>query len=668
MLWTGVQQDLKIFLLAPLMCAVFRAIFLRVYGPKEWTAEEKAALPECFRYAFWWGLDFNAYVFLASFLLVSLPAAFLPAYAAAADMVRTGLVTLYLFILYLAFIGKMIFYYHFHDTFNQTLRLGRHADKMNFVDIFFHQNHGALVLLSFIPYVALTLALASVVLSLPSLAAPALTGMAGTAGTVFLVLASVAFFYWLRYGGTFRHRLKPEWDEVPLIVKRDTLLGVAVRDDLVALELVFKLPIKAALEHSEEETRAALKPIYSGTLDKSLWANFRHEAKGPLLKARHIFYLLGESYTQELLEPEWRRLGLMEESHRLRAEAGVVALNNILSAGMISSTSLASQLTGVYDADFELNENKDFWERRPPTAMAAQLNLLGYRTAFWYGGGLSWGSLSHFIPACGFDEAYGGPEICPKDAPRTWLGIYDHLFLEEVARRIKAADDGLPQFHFVYTTSNHGPYNMPMRELGFKEEEVLRDAPTVFHELGGMLRRKLGGIWYSDSSLIKFMRQMRELYPDALFIVTGDHAGGLIESNLGFEGGLRPSPEMTLRESLLPACELYHRDLRPEMLKARIGSHMHLMPTIMELIAPKGFNYYSLEPPLTREIEHAVTPYCCLTEDGIGDYRSKIYEPMGTISVPQPKEHEKEILTEERDARIELTALLVRHPELMEKA
>lgn len=77
------------------------------------------------------------------------------------------------------------------------------------------------------------------------------------------------------------------------------------------------------------------------------------------------------------------------------------------------------------------------------------------------------------MPAVGFDRSFGGPDICGKDAPKTWLGVYDHLFLGEVAKRIEAENFDQPEFHFVYTTSNHGPYLLPFKEYGFDIDRLM---------------------------------------------------------------------------------------------------------------------------------------------------------------------------------------------------
>jgi phosphoglycerol transferase MdoB-like AlkP superfamily enzyme len=95
--------------------------------------------------------------------------------------------------------------------------------------------------------------------------------------------------------------------------------------------------------------------------------------------------------------------------------------------------------------------------------MPLQMKKLGYRTEFWYGGGLTHGSMQHFVPKTGFDVCHAGPDFCGKDAPQTWLGVYDHVFLEKAAEVIAQSGEE-PTFHFLYTTSNHGPWNMPFDE------------------------------------------------------------------------------------------------------------------------------------------------------------------------------------------------------------
>lgn len=117
--FAGMQQDIKLAVLPPLLCAVFRAIFIYVYGPP--SSRDGRRLYHCFRYGFWWGMDWNAYVYLFTLALVTLPGAFLPGYFSVGDTVRLAGVAVYAAVLYAAFAGRMIFYYHFHDIYNRTL-------------------------------------------------------------------------------------------------------------------------------------------------------------------------------------------------------------------------------------------------------------------------------------------------------------------------------------------------------------------------------------------------------------------------------------------------------------------------------------------------------------------------------------------------------------------
>ena len=150
--FAGVQQDFKLAIWPPILCALFRLAFILIYREKKTPIGEWKKWITCFRYGFWWGMDFNAYVYLIPLVLVTLPGAFFMPYFMIGDSVREVALLAYCTVLYIAFIGRLIFYYHFHDIYNHLLLLGRHADKKNFIDIFFNQNHGIWLLLSYIPY------------------------------------------------------------------------------------------------------------------------------------------------------------------------------------------------------------------------------------------------------------------------------------------------------------------------------------------------------------------------------------------------------------------------------------------------------------------------------------------------------------------------------------
>ena len=655
----GMQQDLKIFLLPPVICAVFRLIFILVYRPKKSPVGEWRKWITCFRYGFWWGMDFNAYAFLIPLVFVSMPAAFFPAYFAVGDTVRMALFLAYAAVLYTAFIGKMVFYAHFHDTFNQTIWLGRNADKRNFADIFFHQNHGAWLLLGYLPYLTCCYFAGNAVLSLPSAAYPTVSEGAGQYVVNALVfIGAILLFYWLRYGGTLRHRKKPEWDEVPPLVREDIFMGKATMDDLIALKMVRKRPVNEALKHSDEMSRSRIAAILPAGASCSAdpITSFRRIASGARIeKPQHIFFLVGESYTQALFDAPFAGLRLMRAGAAFRACPHTISINNFLSGGQNSRPSIVSMVLGIYDAELELNENASFWTGTLPTSLPLQMKRLGYRTSYWYGGSLSKGCFTKFLPAAGVDAHYSADEICGADAPQTWIGVHDHIFLTEAARRIRAEGDA-PSFHFVYTTSNHGPYLLPLKDYGFDPTQMKGNA---------LKRRGLACAAYADDALCRFIAQMQAAYPDSLFVVTGDHAGGILP--LG--NGELERTEPLLREQIMPAFSMHHPALTAEHLAHNtIGGHMNILPTLIELIAPKGFPYYAIDKPLTKSLERVVTPYAWLTQTRVGRYRDRTAQELTVTAGELPWLLDTEAFAQERDGYCALTAYYVRHPELMMKS
>ncbi len=70
-----------------------------------------------------------------------------------------------------------------------------------------------------------------------------------------------------------RHRLKPEWDEVPLIVKEDAFLGTATIDDLIALKMVWKRPVNEMLSKTNRLVHLLRAAIYLAALFLVFYAN-----------------------------------------------------------------------------------------------------------------------------------------------------------------------------------------------------------------------------------------------------------------------------------------------------------------------------------------------------------------------------------------------------------
>lgn len=338
-------------------------------------------------------------------------------------------------------------------------------------------------------------------------------------------------------------------------------------------------------------------------------------------------------------------------------------LPTALSAGIISRPSLVGIMEGIFDGRLELNEKEPFWNGTLPTSLPLQLKKLGYTSTYWYGGNVTNGNFNRFAPAVGFDKVMTATDFCPPDSPKTWVGIYDNIFLEHAANLISEQSSGGPEFHMLYTTSFHPPYKINLKKYGYDTEKVMPQAPN---DIKGStaLQKTLGTFWFADQAVGKFIDDMRTKYPDCLFIVTGDHAVGLSK----LENTSLAPRKFDLRERHSPVLMFNHKDLKQDFFAGNtIGGHMNIMPTLMELIAPRDYEYYSLFPSLTEPLDHLVTPYHWLSKDIFGSYRDGSYQQMDAKNenhelkeMPDPIPYK-----DEKEGWLDITRYLLRHPELL---
>ena len=214
---------------------------------------------------------------------------------------------------------------------------------------------------------------------------------------------------------------------------------------------------------------------------------------------------------------------------------------------------------------------------------------------------------------------YSGFDITPSDTPYTWLGVYDHLFFEGIQKKLLEKNQDTFEFHFIYTTSNHAPYTIPVEKYGFEKEKFIKVLPTHIQKY----INDIGTYAYCDYYLSEFVHYIQETFEDSLVMVTGDHTRRL------------PMPCQsankvhTLREDISTAFYMSHKDFDKGLLKStRIGTHMNILPTIMELVAPKNHEYVSLFPSLFEPQELIVTPYHWITNRHIGFFKDQRVETL----------------------------------------
>ena len=300
-------------------------------------------------------------------------------------------------------------------------------------------------------------------------------------------------------------------------------------------------------------------------------------ARGPKkLPPRHIFIIVGESYDAWPLLDKYNSLGLMENLKHL-ADNGL-SVNNFLPGSAGTMGSLSTIITGLPDAG--VNTNYQLTAKKPyPSALSETFKRLGYKTRFFYGGYATWQRIADFSRAQGFEEIYHAAHIGNWSSTNEW-GVDDEYLYRFI---VETVTDDTPSLNLILTTSYHPPYDIDLESRGFPLKKIPEDIVPLWDDTVDL--RILGHLWYSDECIGDFVNTMENEVSLPLFVITGDHFGRkFINSRPGF-----------YEKSAVPFV-LYGKEVLQGITlpKNAAGSHIDIMPTLVELTAPSGFKYYRL--------------------------------------------------------------------------
>ncbi|HUU45579.1 MAG TPA: sulfatase-like hydrolase/transferase [Acidobacteriota bacterium] len=292
--------------------------------------------------------------------------------------------------------------------------------------------------------------------------------------------------------------------------------------------------------------------------------------------ARHIFVIIGEAYDTWPMLDEYASLRLTESLKAL-GDSGVF-VRQFLPAATRTMWSLAPIFTGLANAGVYVNYQPS--GRTPfPSSAAATFQRLGYRTRLFYGGYLTWQRIGEFAEAQGFEETYGAAHIGLWTSNNTW-GVDDEYVYDFVMRTVQ---DDTPSFNVILTTTYHLPYDIDVWAKGYPVRTVPDDLESVWD--GSVELKWLGHLWYADHYLGAFIRQTTARLPASVFAATGDHASHL------FVNARRPFYEKASVPLVLYGPEVLG-GFKPS--RELVGSHLDIVPTLIELAAPKGFAYHAI--------------------------------------------------------------------------
>lgn len=338
----------------------------------------------------------------------------------------------------------------------------------------------------------------------------------------------------------------------------------------VAVEEFFKLP----LNHQKQ-------------YDLSKLLEQTSDSKDGVPKINYIFYIIAESLGNYAFDPIYDEIGLVSGMKGLVDGENGFQIPYFFENAHGTIWSLESQISGLYYTGIRLSFKSALLQEMP-TAPAGNLKRAGYLTRFYYGGGENWQNLDAFTKSQGFDEHYGtgamegfAMQNYPKPYRNVW-GVWDNILFDYIATN--SAQTQKPTFNMIMTTSFHGPNDLPwefVEKIGGNRQKLqsfIDKHPGLNWQFN-----ELSILWWFDKEVARFIKEFSKEHPDSLFIITGDH------SHYSFAKTYQSSREVPMI--------IYSPKLKIKPI-SEIGVHLDITPTIINLVAPKGFVYHSFGKPL----------------------------------------------------------------------
>jgi len=415
------------------------------------------------------------------------------------------------------------------------------------------------------------------------------------------------------FGGSWGWETALEWENVG--VTNDSFMNEAVLDDYQAIYRGYRMNNRLLACNGLNFTAAQIQGLaaeLSGREGSScnLEDYLRRQAQGAqLVKPQQIFLIISESYANWPLLDKYRDLHIADGMKELIAAPDSDYCGTMLPNGGSTISALTGVTTGLADANLYLTTMPESFAGPYLTALAPQLQRLGYTANFWYAGPASWERIGSFTQAQGFQHFYGRGDM-PDSAGGSVWGCDDEYLYAELLKRLPAEQ---ASFNVILNVSNHSPYNVDVEAKGFNAALL----PEVIREDEGLLR-ELGHYWYADRELASFVKKLKEQYPGCLILIVGDHADRY---------NIDKTPSMYERYAV-PFIVTGQGVHKGTLLPDSAGSQIDIGPTIMELVAPKGFEYYAIGSSLTRSSRQGVNYGFWITRDYIGEADRVPLEPV----------------------------------------
>lgn len=419
------------------------------------------------------------------------------------------------------------------------------------------------------------------------------------------------------FGGSWGWETALEWENVG--VTKDSFMNEAILDDYQAIYRGYRMNNRMLACNGLNFTAEQIQQLAGELAGRSADSNnlddyLRREAQGAqVAKPKQIFLIVSESYANWPLLDKYSQLHIADGMKGIIAEEDADYCNAMLPNGASTISAMTGVTTGLADANLYLTTMPESFKQPYITAIAPQMEKLGYTTNFWYAGPATWERIGAFTEAQGFQHFYGRGDM-PEEAQGSVWGCDDEYLYAQV---LESISPDTPSFNVILNVSNHSPYTVDVAAKGFDADKLRQVLPPKAAE-DDWLVNELGHYWYADRELAGFVKNLKAKYPDCLVLIVGDHADR-------YNIDKQPSMYERYVVPFVVTGAGVHKGI---LLPDSAGSQIDIGPTLIEMVAPKGFVYYAIGSSLTRSNRQGVNYGFWITRDFMGEADRIPLEPV----------------------------------------
>ena len=575
----NLQQDLKVFIYFNVLLMLFRITFLFVFSSQLADASIKE-IEEALWYGFRISLKTAGIVALSSAILATIPNLVFVTWWA--ERIRKIWSSICIVVFTFAFVARIPYYTIFNSGYNLMLLNGAKDDWHAIYDTAVSQYQLWPRLLGVVIISSILIAILRTLLITRTWLPRNHRGI-----IVFsTVLILPVFMLIIRFGGSYSYANSIHWENAAKM--NSNVLNEAILDDGQAIyrgySMYKRLEKATNVNITASELKEKIALLGGNPSAATVEEAFTKKAEGPRLQKQpqNIIFILGENYALWPFLPSYKNLGLVQYGEKFLNSDKSASIQNFVPNAGGTIGSVEGMVTGFPEASLYTNYQEETYKTTYASGIGNVMKKLGYKTCFWYGGFGSWQNIKKFSLSQGFDEYHGADEF-EVAGGNSW-GVTDGELFAEISNYMKK-NHNEKTFHFILTTSNHPPFTIDVDSLGFKRQDIENKLPNTIDKKKSTLDQ-LGHIWYADQMMGKFVENTEQAYPDTLFVLTGDHA-----ERFSF------AKEESNQANFAVPCIFYGTGVEKSWFDKNIaGSHMQIIPTLVEMLAPTGFQYVSFLP------------------------------------------------------------------------